>query len=239
MSCALLGADELMHHAEQRLGIKAGGTTPDGLFTLQHAECQAACTEAPVPAGQLPLPLPGHQRRRSTALVDDLRAGRARRRDPAARHARPRSASTSRRPCRRRPPIPTTSPTPPAWIPQPESAERARHDRSRHRYPVGARVRRTGDRPQIVTSRFAVRGLATRSSATSPPAATTGCEAALAQAAGRRATTRSRTSTLLGRGGAGFPAGVKWGLHARRACGRATSWSTATRASPAPTRTAC
>jgi NADH-quinone oxidoreductase subunit E len=47
MSCALLGADELMHHAEERLGIKAGGTTPDRLFTLEHAECQAACTEAP------------------------------------------------------------------------------------------------------------------------------------------------------------------------------------------------
>jgi NADH-quinone oxidoreductase subunit E len=47
MSCALLGADELMHHAEQKLGIKAGSTTPDGLFTLEHAECQAACTEAP------------------------------------------------------------------------------------------------------------------------------------------------------------------------------------------------
>ena len=47
MSCLLLGAGELMHHAEERLGIKAGGTTPDGLITLEHAECQAACTEAP------------------------------------------------------------------------------------------------------------------------------------------------------------------------------------------------
>ena len=36
-----------MHHAEQRLGIKAGGTTADGMFSLHHAECQAACTEAP------------------------------------------------------------------------------------------------------------------------------------------------------------------------------------------------
>jgi NADH-quinone oxidoreductase subunit E len=29
MSCALMGAEELMHHAEKRLGIKAGSTTPD------------------------------------------------------------------------------------------------------------------------------------------------------------------------------------------------------------------
>lgn len=47
MSCALMGAEQLVQHAEQRLGIKAGGTTPDGLFTLERAECQAACTEAP------------------------------------------------------------------------------------------------------------------------------------------------------------------------------------------------
>ena len=47
MSCALMGSEELMHHAEKRLGIKAGGTTRDGMFTLAHAECQAACTEAP------------------------------------------------------------------------------------------------------------------------------------------------------------------------------------------------
>lgn len=47
MSCALMGAENLMHHAEEKLGIKAGSTTADGLITLEHAECQAACTEAP------------------------------------------------------------------------------------------------------------------------------------------------------------------------------------------------
>ena len=47
MSCALAGAGELMHHAEERLGVRAGGTTSDGMFTLSPAECQAACTEAP------------------------------------------------------------------------------------------------------------------------------------------------------------------------------------------------
>ncbi|MBQ29471.1 MAG: NAD(P)H-dependent oxidoreductase subunit E [Acidimicrobiaceae bacterium] len=47
MSCALMGAGELMEHAERRLGVKAGGTTADGMFTVEGAECQAACTEAP------------------------------------------------------------------------------------------------------------------------------------------------------------------------------------------------
>ncbi len=47
LSCALLGAGKLIHHAEATLGIKAGSTTDDGLFTLEAAECQAACTGAP------------------------------------------------------------------------------------------------------------------------------------------------------------------------------------------------
>lgn len=47
LSCQLAGAEELLAHAERRLGVSAGGTTDDGLFTLATAECQAACTEAP------------------------------------------------------------------------------------------------------------------------------------------------------------------------------------------------
>ena len=75
MSCALMGADDLMHHAEHTLGIKAGGTTPDGLITLEHAECQAACTEAPT------LQVNYRHRYRVTPadfdqMVADLRAGK-------------------------------------------------------------------------------------------------------------------------------------------------------------------
>jgi NADH-quinone oxidoreductase subunit E len=75
MSCALLGAKELMHHAEETLGVRAGGTTADGLITIEHAECQAACTEAPC------LQVNYRYRYRVTpaeldALFDDLRAGR-------------------------------------------------------------------------------------------------------------------------------------------------------------------
>jgi len=47
ISCMLLGGEELLHHLEDRLGIKAGSTTPDGMFTLEDVECIAACTEAP------------------------------------------------------------------------------------------------------------------------------------------------------------------------------------------------
>jgi NADH-quinone oxidoreductase subunit E len=47
ISCMLLGGEELLHHLERRLGIRAGSTTPDGKFTLEDVECIAACTEAP------------------------------------------------------------------------------------------------------------------------------------------------------------------------------------------------
>ncbi len=47
ISCQLLGGEELLEHAEQTLGIRPGGTTTDGLFTLEDVECIAACTEAP------------------------------------------------------------------------------------------------------------------------------------------------------------------------------------------------
>ena len=47
ISCQIMGGEELLHHAEEALGIKAGSTTPDGLFTIEDVECIAACTEAP------------------------------------------------------------------------------------------------------------------------------------------------------------------------------------------------
>ena len=75
ISCMLTGGEELLHHAEQKLGIKAGHTTPDGQFTLMHAECQAACTEAPT------LQVNYRYRFRVTPesfdeLIDELAAGR-------------------------------------------------------------------------------------------------------------------------------------------------------------------
>lgn len=47
ISCILLGGEELLEHCEQRLGLKAGATTADGMFTLEDVECIAACTDAP------------------------------------------------------------------------------------------------------------------------------------------------------------------------------------------------
>ena len=46
ISCQLLGGEELLHHAEQKLAIKAGATTADGLFTIEDVECIAALERA-------------------------------------------------------------------------------------------------------------------------------------------------------------------------------------------------
>jgi NADH-quinone oxidoreductase subunit E len=75
ISCQLLGGWELLEHAEERLGIKAGSTTADGVFTIEDVECIAACTEAPA------LQVNYRYRYKVTdadfdRLVDDLRAGR-------------------------------------------------------------------------------------------------------------------------------------------------------------------
>lgn len=47
IACMLDGAEELLHHAEQRLGVKHGATTPNGMFTLEEVECVAHCNKAP------------------------------------------------------------------------------------------------------------------------------------------------------------------------------------------------
>jgi NADH:ubiquinone oxidoreductase subunit E len=43
IACLLGGALELLEHAESSLGVRAGGTTVDGVFTLEESECLADC----------------------------------------------------------------------------------------------------------------------------------------------------------------------------------------------------
>ena len=46
--CCLVGAEKIMDHIEQKLGVKEGEVTPDGLFSWRGVECLAACGYAPV-----------------------------------------------------------------------------------------------------------------------------------------------------------------------------------------------
>jgi NADH-quinone oxidoreductase subunit E len=48
LPCQLRDGEKALDHLCSRLGIEEGGTTPDGLFTVQKAECLGACADAPV-----------------------------------------------------------------------------------------------------------------------------------------------------------------------------------------------
>jgi len=47
LACHLRGADDLLEHCSNKLGVSVGGTTPDGKITLEFAECIGACEGAP------------------------------------------------------------------------------------------------------------------------------------------------------------------------------------------------
>jgi NADH-quinone oxidoreductase subunit E len=48
LPCSLGGARRLLRYLEDKLGITAGETTPDGRITLRGMECLAACDQAPM-----------------------------------------------------------------------------------------------------------------------------------------------------------------------------------------------
>ena len=46
--CMLRGSDQIIDYIKNKLGIKVGETTEDGLFTLKTVECLGACGYAPM-----------------------------------------------------------------------------------------------------------------------------------------------------------------------------------------------
>ncbi|AXX94154.1 MULTISPECIES: NADH-quinone oxidoreductase subunit NuoE [Arcobacter] len=48
VSCMLCGSRELKQHIKETIGIDAGQTSEDGLFTLSEVECLGACGGAPM-----------------------------------------------------------------------------------------------------------------------------------------------------------------------------------------------
>ena len=47
-ACFVRGADKILKEFENKLGIKNGETTEDGMFTLSSLRCVGACGLAPV-----------------------------------------------------------------------------------------------------------------------------------------------------------------------------------------------
>jgi NADH-quinone oxidoreductase subunit E len=71
ISCWLNGAEDLVAHAEKKLGCKLGGSTADGrVFMKREEECLAACAGAPM------MVINGHYHENLTpAKVDELLDG--------------------------------------------------------------------------------------------------------------------------------------------------------------------
>ncbi len=46
--CQLRDGNKALVYLEKKLGVTMGGTTADGLFTLQQSECLGACADSPV-----------------------------------------------------------------------------------------------------------------------------------------------------------------------------------------------
>ncbi len=48
LPCQLRDGQQALNHLLSKLGVEEGGTTADGLFTVQKCECLGACADAPV-----------------------------------------------------------------------------------------------------------------------------------------------------------------------------------------------
>lgn len=75
-SCQLCGGYDILHYLEDQLGIRAGMTTPDGLFTIQEAECLGACGSAPMLQVTNGPYVHNLTEAKVDALLTDLREGR-------------------------------------------------------------------------------------------------------------------------------------------------------------------
>ncbi|MGB3955958.1 MAG: NADH-quinone oxidoreductase subunit NuoE [Brooklawnia sp.] len=73
--CAVMGGDVLLGQMKQKLGIDEDETTPDGKFSLERLECNAACDFAPVMMVNWEF-MDRMTPEKASELIDNLAAGR-------------------------------------------------------------------------------------------------------------------------------------------------------------------
>ncbi len=76
LSCQVCGGYDMLNHLEEKLGIKAGETTPDGEFSIQSVECLGACGYAPMLQVTNDKFVNHLTREKLDKLIDDLKAGK-------------------------------------------------------------------------------------------------------------------------------------------------------------------
>jgi NADH-quinone oxidoreductase subunit E len=76
LSCQVVGAYDILSYLEERLDIRAGETTDDGMFTLQEVECLGACGYAPMLQLSNDVYVNDLTPEKVDGLIDDLRTGK-------------------------------------------------------------------------------------------------------------------------------------------------------------------
>ncbi|NKI97457.1 NADH-quinone oxidoreductase subunit NuoE [Rhizobacter sp. SG703] len=76
LPCQLRSGQTALEHLCSRLGVDEGGTTADGLFTVQKSECLGACADAPVMLVNDRQMCSFMDEQRLDELVDTLRAAK-------------------------------------------------------------------------------------------------------------------------------------------------------------------
>ncbi len=77
LPCQLRDGQKALDHLCSKLGVEAGGTTADGVFTVQQSECLGACADSPVMLVNDRQMLSFMSAERLDELVDALRAHHA------------------------------------------------------------------------------------------------------------------------------------------------------------------
>jgi NADH-quinone oxidoreductase subunit E len=72
--CAVMGGDAVLKAVEDRLGIQPDQTTPDGMFSLERIECNAACDFAPIMMVNWEF-MDNMTPQKAVQILDDLAAG--------------------------------------------------------------------------------------------------------------------------------------------------------------------
>ena len=188
ISCLLRGGDRLFEHAKQKLGIVPGQVTPDGKFSLEEVECIGACSWAPA----VQVNYAYHHEVTPEGfdeLVEGLARNGAEKADGIGAEHKPPVAHA-----------PGSDKT--GSLADPSTA-----------LGTGARGSDagTGNDGRVLTRRF---GLANSASIATYLASDgyQALEKALGEMTAEAVIDEVKQSNLRGRGGAGFPTGMKWGF---------------------------
>ncbi len=208
LSCWLEGADEVLHAVEEEAGVPSGATDPEGLITPEHVECIGACGGGP--AVQV-----------NYEFVEGVTPGRARRMvrwlkdvQPAAvvgDELQDRFGGSASFPWAIPDQVGAGGPVPAFQALGTQVPVGNRGSASGSAAPTVG----NGDAPMILTTRMNEHP---RTSHTLAGYERSGGYTALRKVLGEpgmspgEITEEVKGSMLRGRGGAGFPAGVKWGF---------------------------